>query len=106
MSVDFKNVFSLSFSGRANRSEYATANVGLYVLSVGFGTLIASTMGEESGLWALLALYLVIMAFSISASVRRAHDVGNSGWYTLIPFYSFILLFLPGEVHRNRYNKN
>ncbi|TDM00594.1 MAG: hypothetical protein C4K58_05200 [Flavobacteriaceae bacterium] len=39
----------------------------------------------------------------LAASVRRAHDVGKSGWYMLIPFYNFYLLVKNGDEGSNQY---
>ena len=30
--------------------------------------------------------------------IKRAHDLGLSGWYILIPFFGFWLFFAPGGV--------
>jgi uncharacterized membrane protein YhaH (DUF805 family) len=31
----------------------------------------------------------------IAAQIRRSHDVGKSGWWILVPFYSIYLMFKP-----------
>lgn len=49
-------------------------------------------------------LYLFgILIPSIAVSIRRMHDVGVSGWYILVPIYSFILAFTEGEKGENKY---
>ncbi|MGY5550848.1 DUF805 domain-containing protein [Riemerella anatipestifer] len=40
---------------------------------------------------------------SISVGVRIMHDVGKSGWFLLIPLYSFYLLIIKGEERENQY---
>jgi hypothetical protein len=42
----------------------------------------------------------------IAQSVKRCHDLGNSGWWIIIPFYSFILLLAEGNPDENRYGAN
>jgi uncharacterized membrane protein YhaH (DUF805 family) len=29
----------------------------------------------------------------IAVEIRRSHDVGKSGWWILVPFYSIYLMF-------------
>jgi uncharacterized membrane protein YhaH (DUF805 family) len=31
----------------------------------------------------------------IAVEIRRSHDVGKSGWWILVPFYSIYLMFKP-----------
>ena len=54
----------------------------------------------------LIACYIYIFAVmipSLAVAVRRMHDVGKSGWYMLIPIYSFILAITEGEKGTNQY---
>ena len=50
-----------------------------YIFSEGLGDLI-SNIGY---FWSIVALF--------TAVIRRAHDVGKSGWFMLIPIYNFVL---------------
>jgi len=51
-----------------------------------------------SNLWLVL-----ITAFNIIQAAKRMHDVNKSGWFQLIPVYSWILLLTPGTIGPNKY---
>ena len=59
----------------------------------------------ETPILAMVAVGFLLISFipSLSAGVRRMHDVGKSGWYLLIPIYSLILAFTAGETGTNKY---
>jgi uncharacterized membrane protein YhaH (DUF805 family) len=88
-----------NFSGRARRSEY-----WYFVL---FNIIIAVILGQIAVLiefpWLVTIYYLAILIPSIAVGVRRMHDVGKSGWYLLIPIYSFILAVSEGTRGNNEY---
>ena len=101
----FKKVFLediFTIKGRASRKEFwgselifiplyfITLFIG-YVISYGFGDLVASI----GSLWSSIA--------ALTASIRRAHDVGKSGWFMLIPFYNFYLQISPSEQTSNEW---
>lgn len=50
---------------------------------------------------------VIIVHFWIG--VRRFHDIGKSGWWalvTLLPFVSFILIFIKGQEGSNQYGED
>ena len=67
---------------------------------------------EQNGDDNILLLSLIILSFIpllwflIAQGAKRCHDRGNSGWYQLIPFYVFWLLFADGESGKNEYGLN
>ena len=84
----------VDFSGRATRSEFWYFYL-FFVLTFFAIALIESLI---SSLLVNLLMYLVYFAFSvplIAVSVRRMHDIGKSGWFTLIPFYNIVLYCTP-----------
>lgn len=91
-----------NFSGRARRSEY-----WYFVL---FNIIIAVILGQIAILiefpWLVTIYYLAILIPSIAVGVRRMHDVGKSGWYLLIPVYSFILAVTEGQRGVNDYGED
>jgi uncharacterized membrane protein YhaH (DUF805 family) len=84
----FKNVFSIK--GRIRRTEY------------GISLLIATFINvATAGFGIILTLPVMILQ-----GAKRCHDLGNSGWYQLIPFYGLFLLFQDGERGPNIYGEN
>ncbi len=86
--VYIEDIFTIQ--GRASRKEYWGSELVFlpsyfvvlfisYSFSEGMGELIANI----GYLWSIVALF--------TAVIRRAHDVGKSGWFMLIPIYNFVL---------------
>lgn len=82
------------FYGRASRSEYwfAALATGLAYL-VMFIPLVVAMANDWPGLglpmMALMAMFMVATVVpTLSLQVRRLHDAGQSGWWTLLNFTS------------------
>jgi uncharacterized protein YegL len=94
LTVDLGN---LSTDGRVTRRGlllYLLLYVGIIMLSVFIGYLsmtLASVVSTVA--WGIFVLGLI----------KRAHDLGLSGWYVLIPFFGFWLFFAPGEAGPNKF---
>jgi uncharacterized membrane protein YhaH (DUF805 family) len=84
----FKNVFSIN--GRIRRTEY-----GISIIIATFINVLTFGVG--------IFFTLPVM---ILQGAKRCHDLGNSGWYQLIPFYGLFLLFQDGEKGPNKYGEN
>lgn len=94
----FKKIFS--FEGRIRRTEYGLSMLGY----VTFSQLIeASMVNMGEGVLLLLLLYIPMLWFLWAQGAKRCHDRGNSGWYQLIPFYGFWMIFAEGEKGPNEY---
>ena len=52
-----------------------------------------------------LILMLIVSLHGLSVSVRRMHDVGKSGWWVLVPFANFFLLFKKSDEEWNIYGE-
>lgn len=97
----FKNIFS--FSGRIRRTEYALSYLLVFVLMLGWSLII--NYFEVFGLYVILQL-IAIYWFLFSQGSKRCHDMGKSGFYQLIPFYFFAMVFSEGENRRNKYGQD
>lgn len=117
-----------NFGGRASRREYwsytliikpclvVASFIALYVCGL-FSFLafvISHSMDDflESfgastviGVPLTLLLMLMVSLHGLSVSVRRMHDAGKSGWWVLVPFASFFLLFKKGDEEWNIYGE-
>ncbi len=90
------------FDGRIRRTEF-----GLSYIIYSFVAVIISTLMQVNENFAFLALFLIpVLWFFIAQGAKRCHDRGNSGWYQLIPFYVFWMLFAESEPGENEYGKN
>ena len=88
-----------SFNGRIRRMEFGFSIIIFYVFIV-----IINGFSEEFPIMGLL----VILAywFLWAQAAKRCHDRGNSGWFQIIPFYVFWMLFADGEIGDNKYGPN
>ena len=95
----FKAPFS--FDGRIRRTEYGVSMIIYIIAYYGILFLIGST---ESPL--ILVLLIPVLWFAIAQGAKRCHDLGNSGWFQLIPFYGLWMLFQDSERGENKYGLN
>ena len=98
-----KGMFSrpFSFDGRIRRTEYGISLI-IYVIVATFVNAIV-----ESGEVPIIGLaYIPMLWFIWAQGAKRCHDVGNNGWWQIIPFYVFWLLFQDGQSGLNEYGQN
>ena len=96
---------SFTIQGRASRSEYWWFWVTIMIAQIGL-TIVDSALGTP-----LMLLVLALMPASITAAIRRMHDIGKSGWWLLISFIPIIgglvllywFIFDGGQPHANQY---
>lgn len=100
----FKNPFS--FEGRIRRLEYGLSHlIGVFAIYlVAFIAVTASGGGGARGI--LLIFYIPYLWFTFAQGAKRCHDIGNSGWWQLIPLYGLWLLFQEGQPGQNQYGEN
>ena len=92
----------VNFEGRARRKEYWM--FVLFNLIIAYSLLAIDIFLELGFLY--FAYLLGVILPSIAVGVRRMHDVGKSGWYILIPIYSFILAVTEGDKGTNEYGSD
>lgn len=101
----FKNPFS--FDGRIRRTEYGLSIIISTTISVILSTIsIAALGGNDEANAVSFLLGIPHLWFIWSAGAKRCHDLGNSGWWQLIPFYGLWLLFQDGQPGENEYGEN
>lgn len=97
----FKNPFS--FDGRIRRLEYGLS----YLIYFSVLLLFDFTMGNgEIDSVIEMVIIIPLLWLLLAQGAKRCHDMGNSGWYQLIPFYGLWMLFADGESGNNQYGPN
>jgi uncharacterized membrane protein YhaH (DUF805 family) len=96
----FSNPFS--GAGRIRRLEYGISII-ISVIITAIADAIYINAESDGGLLFIIIIYIVNAWFILAQGVKRSHDIGNSGWWLLIPFYSLVIVFLSGEDGVNVY---
>jgi len=101
---------SFSFEGRIRRSEFgisfilfAIARVIITIMAAG---LMSGSNDTDGAVVLSLLLSIPLLWFLWAQGAKRCHDIGNSGWFQLIPFYALWMLFQDGEPGPNQYGEN
>lgn len=101
----FKRIFS--FKGRIRRLEYDLSYI-FFLLWI-FLIVILAYLPDVSPDLAVI-IYAVMMIpglwFMYAQGAKRCHDRGNSGWFQLIPFYIFVMMFGDSDCGDNEYGNN
>lgn len=100
----FKKPFS--YKGRIRRKEYgfsvlisyAISMIATYVLNVN-----PSPANPNGGSSLFLLVCIPLIWFCTAQAAKRCHDLGHNGWWQLIPFYIFWLLFSDSQAGINEY---
>lgn len=96
----FQNPFS--FEGRIRRIEFGISFIIFVAVEV-ILIEIKRTLGEA----AILSLINITMLwFLFAQGAKRCHDLGNNGWYQIIPLYVFWMLFVDSNSELNEYGPN
>lgn len=94
----FNNLFS--FDGRIRRTEYGIS------LIIWFAYIFICAFVFRQNLDVYKVLFYSSYWFLWSQGAKRSHDLGNSGWWQIIPFYMLWLLFQDGEIGENKYGQD
>lgn len=100
----FKRPFS--FNGRIRRTEYCLSFI---IYMIWYGVINAMMETPEPSLGAslfVLISFIPMIWFLWAQNAKRCHDRGNSGWYQIIPFYVFVLMFGGSGEGSNEYGDN
>ncbi len=92
----FKHPFS--FEGRIGRAEYAITYGAYIALYITVNVIRLEGAGAFLGILFIPAIWIVF-----AQGAKRCHDLGKSGWWQIIPFYFFVMLFQAGDFGANEY---
>jgi uncharacterized membrane protein YhaH (DUF805 family) len=96
----FSNLFS--FDGRIRRTEFGFTLIIYFVLWV-----IVGLIAESKSSFAIIGLAYIPLVWMLWAQgAKRCHDLGKNGWWQIIPFYVFWLIFQDGDAGVNEYGHN
>lgn len=91
-----------SIAGRIGRVRYIGYSIGLTVLIMAIGGMLAAvTFGGG-----IVLAYIFMLVIQVMLTIQRCHDFNTSGWLSLlmlIPFVNFIFWFIPGTDGANNY---
>jgi uncharacterized membrane protein YhaH (DUF805 family) len=90
------------FKGRIRRTEFCLSYVIYSVYTLPFDIVNENEISEGFAVFWLLLLIPMIW-FILAQGTKRCHDRNNSGWYQIIPFYLFWMLFAKGDDEENDY---
>ena len=100
----------LAFRGRDGRTRFATI-LAVWLMFIGWDILIREDGVLEELISILAGISLSVLL--ICSTVRRLHDLGRTGWYSLlscIPIlnaaFGLWLVAAPGEPMDNRFGPN
>lgn len=93
---------SFSFEGRIRRLEYGLSIIIYSVIAI----FLNYTVENDGSLAVIYLGFFPLLWFLFAQGAKRCHDLGNSGWFQLIPFYGLWLLFANGEKGENKYGNN
>lgn len=92
----------LSTEGRIRRSEF-----GITCIISGFLNIISNILAvDEKTFIIALVIYFPNSCFMLTQGAKRCHDLGHSGWWQIIPFYSLWMLFQDGDPDSNAYGES
>jgi uncharacterized membrane protein YhaH (DUF805 family) len=84
-----KHLFS--FKGRIRRTEYGLTFLFATLYSILTGVFAESLPSFLTGILMIGIFPLIWVIYAQGA--KRCHDIGKSGWWQLIPFFAYYMLF-------------
>jgi uncharacterized membrane protein YhaH (DUF805 family) len=99
----FKSPFS--FDGRIRRTEYGISFIA-YTIGITIVGVIIESDKNSSGVAIIGLSYIPLLWFLWAQGAKRCHDINKSGWWQIIPFFVFWLIFAEGDLHPNQYGEN
>lgn len=95
-----------SFEGRIRRTEYGISFI-IYCVVYGIvSAILQASRGEGGVAIIILIIFIPLFWFFFAQGAKRCHDIGNSGWFQLIPLYPLWMLFQEGSKGANEYGQD
>jgi multidrug efflux pump len=97
-----KNPFS--FNGRIRRTEYLVSIIIVMIVNS-----IIGKMFHDSSVVSMILKNLCeipVMWFIFAQGAKRAHDIGKSGWWQLIPIWNLLLIDQAGKPETNAFGES
>lgn len=91
-----------SFKGRIRRLEYGLTYLAYCIWGVFMQVMLDDQISDGYVIFFLVILVPILWIF-YAQGAKRCHDIGNSGWYQIIPFYTLWMIFAKGEIETNKY---
>ncbi len=100
-----------SFKGRVGRTALWTTFILGGILCILLPVLLYETILYESlyygishtEMFFMFTIWGIFYYIALAVGAKRCHDLGHSGWFQLIPFYGFVMLFSYGDAYNNAY---
>ena len=96
----FRDVFL--FQGRIRRMEYGLSIIIYFI----YYFIVALIVVAIDSIQLMLLFLLPGLIFFWAQGAKRCHDLGNSGWFQLIPLYGLWMIFQDGTKGNNEYGIN
>ncbi|WP_413561562.1 DUF805 domain-containing protein [Bdellovibrio sp. HCB209] len=90
------------FSGRARRKEFWMFFLVSFCVAIAVG--VAEKLFKIPNFGNVYQLAVLVPSIAVGA--RRMHDINKSGWWQLVPIYSFYLMCKEGDHLPNEYGSN
>ena len=97
----FSRIFS--FEGRIRRTEFSISLIIFYALHY---IVYYVSIYQIGNVFFYICATIPIFWFLFAQSAKRCHDLGNSGWFQIIPFYVLWMLFADSDIGTNEYGHN
>ena len=91
------NYIKKLYSGRISRGNYALGLLFFWVLFILFVAVLSGVLAfDDSTLIVIVVLivYAIFIVYIFSLHVRRLHDVGYSGWWSIPPLTPYVMIAL------------
>lgn len=110
-SIDEGKSFSkysiFDFNGRVSRSKLWITIFGgggmAFLPMIIISAAIPVALNNTEVIIPFMLWFCFFYYISLTVGAKRCHDLGHSGWFQLIPFYSFVMLFGEGAYADNEY---